>query len=453
LTTERILTEATDVVRTEADDNLTTEASSLEIIPPRRVRRVRAEAQRSAPDARVYLYEVDTAPVGGPVYTWTPGPFGSRNAIPSAWVGWIASGPMMGGLSEALSYPLFLLEPDSSAAVAFTAIPDGQTETQTGPACPATPGLAYAFTTLALPYRVTAVPRIEFLDSAGAVISQADGAPLGLTSLPSSAQSEDRWSRLYVDAVAPTSGLSDGLVRARAKLIFSPLAGGWASSLYLQSRPYLGIRGAPGSQLWTPGDASGQAYGEVRYLGVTYKAVPIQIEGIQRSPRGTQPRVTVSIPNIGGFASQLLAAHKNLLNCKVTRRTTFKRFLDGMPGAGDASATFDTQVWYIDRVALISPEVVQLEGVAATDIQGVMLPRRTILRDACTHTYRRWNATTASFIQGTCPYAGTSYFKADGMAATPSEDDCGRRLKDCIARFPTGVLPTRAFPGVGRLRS
>lgn len=415
---------------------------------------VRREALRSAPDARVYLYELDTSVVSGPTYTWTPGPFGSRNAIPSPYVGWTKAGTDVGSLAEASVYPAFQLLPGGTAYIpTFAAITSG-TSRHISPRMLAVPGLKYAFTVLTLPYRCEAKARILFVDSAGAtlkVTTATTGA--GLTSLPASATTEDAWQRIFVEGVAPTSPLPDGIVRVMGVVVLDALPGGWTQSLYLHARPYLGLRGADGSMLWTPGDAKSAADGKVKFNGVTYEAVPVQIEGIMRTPRGAQPRVTVSLPNINGFASQLLAAHNNLLGCKITRRTTFKRFLDGMQDGGDANATFDTQVWYIDRVALISPEVVQLEAVAATDLQGVYLPVRTVLRDTCQHTYRYWNATTASYVPGTCPYSGVGAWDATGAATDAAHDNCGRRLSDCILRFPSGVLPTRAFPGVGRLRS
>lgn len=447
---DRINSEGFNPLTTEGSSYLVTEGVSEAV----RTRSVRGERARSAPDNRIYLYELDTTPVGGPVYTWTPGPFGSRNAIPSSWSGWSFAGSNMTALVATTAYPTYVLRPGSTGHASFTGLSSGQTATQTSPTCPATPGLAYAFTVLAIPYKCQITAKIEFIKSNGAVISSVTGNTISAMTTPASGHSESDWSRLYVEAVAPTSDLIDGLVRARGVLVFSYLAGAdGQSAIYFQTRAYLGLRGTPGTTLWTPGEATGVARGRVAFNGVTYEPVPIQIEGIQRTPRGTQPRVSVSIPNINGFASQLLAAHDNLHGCKVSRRTTYKRFLDGMPQGGDASATFDPQVWYVDRVALSAPEVVQLECVAATDLQGVFLPVRTVLRDTCQHRYRRWNATLGAFTQGTCPYTGGSYYKADGSPTDPPHDDCGRRLSDCVLRFGGGVLPTRAFPGVGRIRS
>lgn len=198
---------------------------------------------------------------------------------------------------------------------------------------------------------------------------------------------------------------------------------------------------------WTPGPLGEAA---VIFSGVSYTPVPLQIDGLAMDGQGPIPRPKVTIPNIGGFASQLMAASGDLLGCQVTRRRTFRKFLDGQPGA-DSTAFFGPDMWYVDRVALRGPDVVSFELAAAMDIVGKMIPGRQVIRDSCTHVYRTYRG--SAFVTGTCPYAGGSYFKADGIStAQPAEDVCGKRLSDCRKRFPDGALPTRAFPGATQVR-
>lgn len=198
---------------------------------------------------------------------------------------------------------------------------------------------------------------------------------------------------------------------------------------------------------WTPGPLGDAA---LSFGGVTYAPVPLQIDGLAMDGQGPIPRPKVTIPNVGGFASQLMAASGDLLGCKVTRKRTFRKFLDGQPGA-DSTAWFGPDIWVVDRVASRGPDIVVFELAAAMDIVGRMIPGRQVIRDSCTHVYRTYR--DGQFIAGTCPYAGGLYWRADGTATlSPAEDVCGKRLSDCRKRFPSGALPTRAFPGATQVR-
>ncbi len=150
---------------------------------------------------------------------------------------------------------------------------------------------------------------------------------------------------------------------------------------------------------WTHGPLGGT---RVKYGGITYDPLPLQIEGVEWTGQGAIPRPKITLPNVANFASQLVSSYNDLLGCKVTRIFTFKRFLDGQ-SAADPTAYFGPDVWYVDRVASRSRDVIVWELASALDIQGKMLPGRQILRDACTHTYRSYNKTGGFFVAGSCP--------------------------------------------------
>ena len=89
------------------------------------------------------------------------------------------------------------------------------------------------------------------------------------------------------------------------------------------------------------------------------------------------------------------------------------------------------------------------------DQEGRKLPGRQVLKDACTHIYRFPDGMgDFDYTNATCPYVGTDYFEATGASTNdPALDKCGKKLSDCRLRFGQhGVLPTRAFPGVARVR-
>lgn len=58
----------------------------------------------------------------------------------------------------------------------------------------------------------------------------------------------------------------------------------------------------------------------------------------------------------------------------------------------------------------------------------------------CSHTYRRWDEDTQSFIYGTCPYSDENFnFDELGNSTSKQNDACGKRLNDCVIRFQESV--------------
>ena len=208
-----------------------------------------------------------------------------------------------------------------------------------------------------------------------------------------------------------------------------------------------GTSGSTGTQYYfTPGNLDGTP---VVYQGVTYTAIPIEGQGFEWSGQGKLPQPTLTLSNIGGLATALVLANNDLVGCKVTRTRVFANNLDGATNA-DATAYFEPDVFIVNRKSKHTKELIEFELRATFDAEGLMLPRRQIIRDACTQTYRYWNATTSAFVYGSCPYSGTNYYDANGNVTSAPTDVCGKKLTDCQLRFgANGKLPTYAFPGAG----
>lgn len=191
----------------------------------------------------------------------------------------------------------------------------------------------------------------------------------------------------------------------------------------------------------------------VSFATLTYTPVDIHAEGFEWNSAGTLPTPRIRMSNADRLVGSIAVEYGDLLGAKLTRIRTFRRFLDGQPEA-DPFAHFPLDIYRIERKTTQNKVFVEWELSAAMDQEGRMLPGRQVLRDACTHRYRRWTGTGWDSRDATCPYEGGLYFKADGTpTGAAAEDACGKRLSDCRKRFgSTGVLPTRAFPGVARLR-
>lgn len=191
----------------------------------------------------------------------------------------------------------------------------------------------------------------------------------------------------------------------------------------------------------------------IYFGGHEYTAIPIEAEGFETSGKGTLPTPTLRMMNTASVQS-LIIGYDDLIGAVLYRIRTFRTFLDD--GASpDFNAKFPIDVYKIDRKAAQNKVFVEFELAASIDQEGRMIPGRQILKDYCTHIYRRYDSTTGDFdyTEATCPYVGTSYFDVNNNSTTKENDRCGKKLSSCRARFgQNGILPTRAFPGVARIR-
>lgn len=202
----------------------------------------------------------------------------------------------------------------------------------------------------------------------------------------------------------------------------------------------------------------GAAYGlvgtnSVSFGGNLYTPMPIQASGFAWSGQGKLPRPVLRISNVGLFMGALAIGSGDLLGATVTRIRTFRQFLDDGE-TPDGTAFFSPEIFTVDRKSGMNKTYVEFELAAALEQQGLRIPRRVMLRDACSFVYRQWatplGESSPSFVYGTCPYTGTAMFDVNGNPVSdPSKDVCGLRMSDCLLRFGVAQpLPFNAFPGL-----
>jgi lambda family phage minor tail protein L len=184
-----------------------------------------------------------------------------------------------------------------------------------------------------------------------------------------------------------------------------------------------------------------------------YVPIDIEAEGFEWGGSGAPPTPTLKISNVSLYAGVLVREFDDLCGALLTRIRTYRDFLDA--GASpDPTLMFPIDVFRVERKVSHNKVFIEFELAVIFDQEGLKLPNRQCIRDTCTHIYRRYDQQTDSFdySKATCPYTGTAYFKRDGAATTlKSEDVCGKRLSNCVARFgDDATLPTRAFPGMQR---
>jgi lambda family phage minor tail protein L len=185
--------------------------------------------------------------------------------------------------------------------------------------------------------------------------------------------------------------------------------------------------------------------------GITFTPIPLQTEGWEITSEGSMPRPTMRVSTKSPVFASFVREYDNGVGAVVYRQRTYARFLDGHEDA-NPNAQFSIDVYRINEKTDEYGGILEWELTSYFDLEGKKIPGRQILRDTCTHIYRRWNGTDFDYSKATCPYAGENFWKPDGTpTSNAAEDRCGKKLSDCKLRFGENQpLYTRAFPGVGR---
>ena len=142
-------------------------------------------------------------------------------------------------------------------------------------------------------------------------------------------------------------------------------------------------------------------FGPIRFNGNDYQRVAVQIEGFEDTGKGTIPRPTLTFSNLGGITkdgtvmtmSDFLAIvnsttpGNDLLDAKVTRLMPLASALDNDNFVGDnpfgtpSTDRLQDRIYYIDRKAAETRQVVQFELVSVLDMQNKRIPARIVTRD------------------------------------------------------------------------
>lgn len=191
--------------------------------------------------------------------------------------------------------------------------------------------------------------------------------------------------------------------------------------------------------------------GPARFNGYEYQPSAIHAEGFEWKGEGSLPRPTLTVTAMQLAFLSLVISADDLIGAPVKRIRTYRKHLDDGSDP-DPFETFPVDHYVIQRKPSQNRTNITFELSVEMDQKGRLIPARQILRDTCTHRYRYFDGSEYQYGGVTCPYSGTGEWDRSGSPAEPGKDVCGKRLNDCRLRFgANGVLPTRAFPGVGRV--
>jgi lambda family phage minor tail protein L len=192
---------------------------------------------------------------------------------------------------------------------------------------------------------------------------------------------------------------------------------------------------------------------EIVWGGQLYSPLPMSASDFEMTTRGAIPTPTVTISNLYGAGNLLLDTYKGLVGAELVRILTLRRFLDDGE-TPDAAAYITREKFVVAQKTSHNAAAIAFKLASRMDVEGTQLPRRQILRDVCTHTYRVWNPETGAFDYSiaSCPYTGAADFDTSNNPTDDPHDQCSRNIKGCQLRFPGQVLPARFFPGVGKVK-
>lgn len=194
--------------------------------------------------------------------------------------------------------------------------------------------------------------------------------------------------------------------------------------------------------------------GSIFWQGEEYFPWPILAEGFERSSaQPARPRLRVG--NVDSSISVLCALYDDLVGAVVTRRRTFKRYLDAVNFEGgvnpdaDPDEAFPDEIWFIDRKTDETFEAVEFELASAMEFNNAQLPGRQIIANFCP-----WVA-IGGYRGPYCTYSGPPVAKRDDTPTSdPALDRCGGRVVSCKLRFgESGALPYGGFPAAGLVRT
>jgi lambda family phage minor tail protein L len=163
--------------------------------------------------------------------------------------------------------------------------------------------------------------------------------------------------------------------------------------------------------------------------------MPIEIEGMDQSSKGTLSRPKVRVANMDGTISALLGTNEDLICAKVIRKRTLAKYLDaanfsGGNASADPTAAWPDEIFYIEQKSAETIDVIEWQLVSALDCQGLKLPRRLIQATVCPWVFKGIE----------CGYPGA--------IAT-----CSRTLAACKGIWGAeAALPFGGFPASARIR-
>jgi len=130
------------------------------------------------------------------------------------------------------------------------------------------------------------------------------------------------------------------------------------------------------------------------WQGNTYDKFPVIAEGFEYTGKGTLPRPTLTVSNILGTITALMATanattpFNDLQGAKFIRHRTMAQFLDAgnFPsnqnpfGTPSSTTELPQEIYFIDRKVVENREIVQFELASVLDLNNIRCPKLQVTR-------------------------------------------------------------------------
>jgi lambda family phage minor tail protein L len=130
------------------------------------------------------------------------------------------------------------------------------------------------------------------------------------------------------------------------------------------------------------------------WQGNTYDKFPLSAEGFEYTGSGSLPRPTVTVSNVLGTITALMASansttpFNDLQGAKFIRHRTMAQFLDASNfpsnqnpfGTPSSSTELPQEIYFINTKQSETRETVVFELVSALDLEGIRAPKRQVTR-------------------------------------------------------------------------
>ena len=122
----------------------------------------------------------------------------------------------------------------------------------------------------------------------------------------------------------------------------------------------------------------------------TYKALPIQMQGLDRTSATKFPAPTISFANALSVLKLAVSSidYEEFAGKRVIRRTTLRKYLKSEGDTNSPPIEYPRDVYYIDSLKSRTKSTLTFQLQAPFDLQGIKLPNRTVVPNRCPWIYQ-----------------------------------------------------------------
>tara|TARA_R100000008_G_C3583577_1_gene170416 strand:+ start:1368 stop:2567 length:1200 start_codon:yes stop_codon:yes gene_type:complete len=197
--------------------------------------------------------------------------------------------------------------------------------------------------------------------------------------------------------------------------------------------------------------------GDLFHDDAKYKAIPMEINGMEVKGDGTLPRPRLRIANVDGFISEIIQGRDDFVGLQITRRRIFLKYLDAENfhnnenpfGDPDVNSRFPDDKFIINQKTAEDKNAVEFELVSPLEMDTVKLPNRHVISNYCNWVYRGYGCGYGnsylnppnSFFQ---PKGKPQHNQAFGL---PIADDKNRRFTEGSGGYNFQETATQSIEG------